>query len=307
MVPLEGSLFHEHWWLAAVTGNQFSEVTDARDGKVIGRLPYMVRRRRGFTVSEMPPFTRVLGPLVDPGSGKQASRMLRRFRIIGNLLDQLPRVDYFRQLLDIGNHDVQAFVNRGYEIGIENTFRIDCRRTPSDIWGEMRDKTRNVIRRAEEKYQVASLQDPERFVQFYKDSLHKRDKRNTIDFYRFGTLFSECTAREQGKIIVAEGRDGAPAAMVFLVWDRSVMYYLLSARDVEIADNGAVSLLIWRAILEAHQIGLQFDLDGITSDKLFQFLSGFGGTITTRPVAIRTTPLFNTLRHIRDLPKANWR
>src|SRR5262249_37059358 len=120
---LRGSLFHEHWWLSAVSGNSFSEVVEITDGRAVGRFPFIVTRRKGFKTIEMPPFTRVLGPVVDPGKGKEQTRMLRRFNIIGTLIDRLPQVHYFRQLLDVENHEVQAFLNRGFQIGIENTFR----------------------------------------------------------------------------------------------------------------------------------------------------------------------------------------
>src|SRR5437016_3909144 len=64
-LQLSGSLFHEHWWLAAVSSNNFGEITETYGGRLVGRLPFIVTRRKGFRVIEMPPFTRVLGPVVD--------------------------------------------------------------------------------------------------------------------------------------------------------------------------------------------------------------------------------------------------
>src|SRR5262249_40075375 len=156
-----------------------------------------------------------------------------------------PRVHYFRQLLDVENHEVQAFLNRGFQIGIENTFRLDGRGALDETWAGMRDKTRNLIRKSEQKYALRSLTDPQHFVRFYVETIEKRGKRNEIDFARFPALFSECTARNQGEILVARTHDGTPAAMLFLVWGNGVMYYLLSVRDIALADSGAISLLIW--------------------------------------------------------------
>src|SRR5262249_263071 len=147
------------------------------------------------------------------------------------------------------------------------------------IWAGMRDKTRNLIRKSEQKYTVTSLLDPQQFVRFYVDTIEKRGKRNEIDFAHFPALFLECRARNQGEILVAQERGGTPVAMVFLGWGNGVMYYLLSARDIESADSGTVSLLIWNGIQRAHQKGLFFDFDGITGGNVFRFLSGFGGTI----------------------------
>jgi len=253
---LAGSLFHDHWWLSAATGNQFSEVTEIRGGQLIGRFPFIITRRRGFLVSQMPPFTRVLGPVVDLGTGKDHTRLLRRFDIVGKLIDQLPPVHYFRQLLDVNEHEVQAFISRGFQLGVENTFRLDCNQPQAEIWANMRDKTRNLIRQAEKEYIVSPLEDPEHFVRFYVDSRTKRGAANQIDFARFGPLFSACAARKQGEILVARKRAGIPVAMVFLVWGHGVMYYLLSVRDVSLAGSGAVSLLIWNGIQRAHEMGV---------------------------------------------------
>jgi Acetyltransferase (GNAT) domain len=299
-LQLSGTLFHEHWWLSAVTGDNFREVTETAGGRLVGRLPFILARRKGFKVMEMPPFTRVLGPIVEAGIGKPQTRMLRRFRIVGRLLDQLPDAHYFRQLLDVDNHEVQAFLDRGFQLSIENTFRLDCRvNGPEEVWANMRDKTRNLIRKAEGKYTVGAWGDVKEFIRFYIESIEKRGKKNEIDFTRFPILFSQCRTRGQGEILVARTAQGRPAAAAFMVWGNGVMYYLLSARDIALADSGAVSLLIWHAIQDAHRRALIFDCDGITSAASFQFLSGFGGTIATRLVAVRATAVFGMLRYLR--------
>ena len=60
------SLFHQHWWLDAVAGSQWKEVTVTDNGTLIGRLPYFETRALGMRVLGMPPFTRTLGPWIRP-------------------------------------------------------------------------------------------------------------------------------------------------------------------------------------------------------------------------------------------------
>src|SRR4051812_24972980 len=64
------SLFHQHWWLDAVAGSQWQEVTVADNGTVVGRLPYVESRTFGMRVLGMPPFTKMLGPWIAPRVGK---------------------------------------------------------------------------------------------------------------------------------------------------------------------------------------------------------------------------------------------
>jgi hypothetical protein len=198
-LQLSGTLFHEHWWLSAVTGDNFREVTETAGGRLVGRLPFILARRKGFKVMEMPPFTRVLGPIVEAGIGKPQTRMLRRFHIVGRLLDQLPDAHYFRQLLDVDNHEVQAFLDRGFQLSIENTFRLDCRvNGPEEVWANMRDKTRNLIRKAEGKYTVGAWGDVKEFIRFYIASKSAaRRMRSTLHDFPYCFPSAERAARER--------------------------------------------------------------------------------------------------------------
>jgi Acetyltransferase (GNAT) domain len=289
---LGGLLFHEHWWLSAVTGNKFDEVNVSSGGRTVGRLPFKVTRHGPFVALGMPEFTHVLGPVVDAGDGKPQAQLLRRVSIIDELIDQLPRFDHFMQAFDSSMADLPAFQNRGFDVRVQYTFRIDCRNDLDAIWAGMRDKTRNVIRRAEERYSVVEVDEPEKFLRYYADNLEKRRMKNSFDFTGFSALFSECRARNCGEVLAACQPDGTPMAMVFLVWGHGVMYYLLSSRTPGLADNGAVSLLLWKGTQHAHRRNLVFDLDGVISPGAWRFLSGFGGSLATRFVASRSGSLY---------------
>ena len=52
-----GLLFHEPWWLAAVTQGHFEEVRVTSGDQVVGRLPFVITRKMGLTTLRMPPFT----------------------------------------------------------------------------------------------------------------------------------------------------------------------------------------------------------------------------------------------------------
>ena len=84
--------------------------------------------------------------------------------------------------------------------------------------------------------------------------------------------------------------------MTYLVWGHGVMYYLLSTRAPDMNDNGSVSLLLWSAIKQAHQLGLRFDFDGIYTSGSARFLSGFGGQIGIRLIATRAGPFYGALQ-----------
>jgi hypothetical protein len=285
---VEISLFHEPWWLSAVTDGRFQESVVKQGSDIVGRLPYVLANRGPFRMVRMPAFTHVLGPVVDAGTGKPQTRLMRRLSIIRSLIDQLPPHSYFHQHLDptmddgLANADGLAFQERQFTVAPQYTFEVDCRRSLSDIWASLYLKTRQHIRRAEGKYQVRTVDDPKYFVDFYLKSVTARGRSNQIDFKSFSTLFSECRARGCGVILGAFDHDGTPIAMTFLVWGHGIMYYLLSMRRFDLVDHGSVSLLLWSAIKEANGMGLILDLDGVYSSGTARFLSNFSGQIKAR-------------------------
>lgn len=283
-----GSLFHERWWLSIVTKGKFEEVATSKGDRVVGRLPFVINRKMGLTTISMPAFTHVLGPVVDAGQGKMQMQLLRRQSIIRGLLDQLPRFDSFKLALDAASVDGLAFQDRGYELTPQFTFLIDCRREPRQIWEEMHTKTRQHIRRAEEKFAVVSGEDPRCFMQFYQENANRRGRVAPDNFEVFETLFRECRSRDCGEILAAIRPDGTPTAMIYIVWGYGTMYYLLSSRAADSDDNGSINLLIWNAIKRANERGLVLDLDGVISSGTARFLSGFGGRLKARWIARRT-------------------
>jgi hypothetical protein len=289
-------LFHEPWWLAAVTGGAYREVKVTRGDQVVGRLPYTLSRQAGFSVSHMPPFTHVLGPALQLGSGKPQTLVLRRLSVIRELLDQLPPVASFKQALALSLVDGLAFQERGFQVSPQYTFQIDCRGDVESLWSEVHFKTRQHIRRAEEKFEIRTITDPRVFIDFYLDNVRRTAQRSFIDFTHFPTLFAATRERDCAEILCAAWPDGKPTAMVVLVWGKGKMYYLLSTRARDKGDNGSINLLIWEGIRRAHVRGLVFDLDGVSTIGTARFLSGFGGRFALRLIVQRTSSLYRTLR-----------
>jgi hypothetical protein len=71
---------------------QVQEVTVTSGNQVVGRLPFVITRKMGLTALRMPPFTHMLGPVVEEGGGKPQTQLLRRLSIVRDLIDPcMPR------------------------------------------------------------------------------------------------------------------------------------------------------------------------------------------------------------------------
>jgi Acetyltransferase (GNAT) domain len=280
--PWEGAtIFHSDWWLDAVAPGEWRKLEVAIGDRTVGVLPIWERPNLGIEWLTMPPFTHILGPAIDAGVGGENTRLHRRFKITSDLLAQVPRAAIFSQALDWTTPDVLAFQAAGYKTRPHYTILIDCE-SLEDAWSGMRQKTRRFIRRAEEKYSTSTCVDINQFMDFYCKNLQGA-KVNTL-FYRLTALYNACIAHDSGKIIAAYRQNGELAAAIFIVWGLGRAYYLLTTRDKTLQDFGVVSLLIWRAIQEAHARSLVLDLDGIYSRSIYHFLSGFGGVVRSRMI-----------------------
>lgn len=308
---LIGHLFHEPWWLAAVTGGKYEEAVVEQGGRIVGRLPYVTSFRGPFRVARMPQFTHVLGPLVDTGVGKPQTRLNHRLSITRALIDQLPPLALFEQHIDpaadegFANADGLAFQDRGFLVSPQYTFEIDCRQPTDALWEAMHFKTRQHIRRAEEKYTIRIVEDPASFADTYVRNLQAKGMRNRLDFERFPGLYAQCRTRGCGQILGAFSADGTPVSMVYLVWSATRMYYLLSTRNSDPNDNGSVSLLLWSAMKLAHERNLVFDLDGVYTSGSARFLSGFGGRVRLRFSIRRSRTSFDLLRRAKLIYSRN--
>lgn len=293
------TIFHEPWWLSVASDGAYEEAVVVSDGAVIGRMPYLRSRKIGWqTALVMPTMTHVLGPsLVTDLPGAELTRSLRRFTICSELIAQLPKASHIWFALHRRMTDTLAFEAAGFTTGVRFTAEIapDAR---DALWRQMRDKTRNVIRRAEESLTVEDIRDPAPFIDFYKDNLRRRSLNSNYDMRICGNLMAACLERGVGRLLMAVDTAGAPQSAIFTAWDHETEYYLMSTRAPD-SGNGATSLLIWTALQDAATAGRVFDMDGIDTKTNRLLVTGFGGALKPRYTVSCSSTTFQVAQHIK--------
>ena len=282
------TIFHEPWWLKVASGGLYQEAIVLSGSTVVGRLPYLqLSKLGGQRALVMPPMTHVLGPALAPEvAAHDLTQSLRRFTIASKLIAQLPPSSHVWFRLHHGATNTLAFEAAGYTSGIDFTVEIHPE-DPAVIWQKMRDKTRNVIRRAQEKVEVTDTLDFVAFMDFYDQNLRSRSLTNNFDRFICQAVMEACSERRVGKCLVAKGEKGLWKAAIFTVWDDRAEYYLMSTRSTD-SGNGEISLLIWTAIQSAMAGGRIFDLDGINGRNMM-LLTGFGGQIKSRYIVSKSS------------------
>jgi hypothetical protein len=300
---LRKSIFHEDWWLNALVPGRWHEVICLRGGRVAGYLRFIEYRKGGLTICGMPQITRFLGPVVMPQPGSTQARTRASYSIITELLEQIAHYDHIEMTVDTDFGNLAPFLAAGCEVKVLPTFLLDCRRKPEDLWAGLRDKTRNVIRRARERLTVCDIDDVNLFVRFYKKNLEGTE--SYFDLSLLAPIHAAAHARKQGKIVAAVDSSGVVHAKVFFIWDDKYFHYFLSTRDRNVAHLGAVSLLLWTGIELAHSWGLWFDFDGgVANEAKYRFMGAFGGNVANRFEIVRSTSLYQIQHTVRRIPRA---
>jgi len=299
------TIFHESWWMQMACEGAPCEATVSSGGTVVGRLPYdAVKRKPGLKVLCMPRMTHVLGPALAPEfTGANFPRSTRQISITRELIAQLPKAAHISFRLHGGMTNTLAFGEAGFSDRVDYTVEI-APDTPEVLWRQMRDKTRNVIRRAQEQLTVAELHDPNPFLDFYESNLRERQADNHYDRHICHGIVAECLRRGVGRILTATGPTGDCQAATLTVWDHQTAYYYMSTRTQD-SINGATSLLIWEAIQHAALKGLIFDMDmlhvlnGHIPNLLL--LTGFGGSIKPRYWVWKSAPMVQLGQCVRKM------
>jgi predicted nucleic acid-binding protein len=231
----------------------------------------------------MPELTHFLGPAIDAGHGNAANRGLKQYQITRELLALVTPCSGFYHKLHRGVSDTLAFEDSGCTTMVQFTYEI-APKPEAEIWRTMRDKTRNVIRRAGERWQVVTLDDPDAFSAMYEANLRSRGLVNHQR--RIPAVCAAALAHNQGHVLAVRDDTGAALGAIFVAWDHESAYYLLATRALA-SDNGVMSLLVWDAIRDATARGLMFDFDGLGTPGSRLFYTGFGGQIAPRYIASR--------------------
>ncbi len=269
----QSSIFQEPWWVEAAAGRALERAEVRWDGQVVASLPFIRQRTMGFTLLEMPPYTRTLGPLLCLPESKPARRLRNMHDAVRDLMAALPQHDRYQGML--GPEDPTAFslAMAGCSLGQNFTFRMPSEWDVDHHWHEMDQKTRNLIRTAGKEFMVCRDASFEAVLEL---SERERGAKDRSDFSTLRRLADAAARHGQITTLTAQSEHGKVIAAAALIWDEQVMYFWQSIRDSREPRGGANSLLVWEAMQIAREQGLIFDVDGYHSLPAARFVSRFG-------------------------------
>jgi|GEM_PF-6203712 hypothetical protein len=227
--PLTPTIFHEPWWLDIASEGRYAVAEVVEQGKVVGRLPYYLKKKLGIVVcGRMPPLTHFLGPAIVECEGKPSKKFSHRHHVTKELILKLPKTSCFYLKCHRGVADVVAFQGCGFRTGVQFTQEI-LPRSLDEIWQNMSGKARQQIRGAAAHYSVATGDDPDSFMHFYAEFIKKsKGANNCMNTKVHANIIRASLNRGRGKIYEAREANGSLASAMHINQSK------IAAREMEV-------------------------------------------------------------------------
>lgn len=272
-------IFHQPWWLDSTVGaGNWGECIVEKGGEIHARLPYVLKKKYGFTVISQPPLTQYLGPWFKEVSGAKYSKSLSREKdLTEELINQLPKYDYFIQNFSPSITNWQPWYWEGFKQTTNYTYRLDDLSNINELWEGMESKIRTDIRKAEKLgVSVQSTDELTKFWSVHQKTFSRQGKCPPYTFDFLLGLDAELKQRNFRRILLALDEKGQVHAGAYLVWNDECIWYLMGGGDPELRNSGATSLVIWEAIKIALDGQKVFDFEGSMIESVERFFRGFG-------------------------------
>jgi hypothetical protein len=272
------SIFQQPWWLDAVAPGQWGEVIARRGPEIAARLPFVYYKKYGLTHIAMPHLTQTLGPWIQPSTAKYARQLEQQKDLMNELIEGLPRFDYFCQNFHFSVTNILPFYWKGFDQATFCTYVIDDLSDIGALWHNLMGNIRTDIKKAKNRFllKVKSDLGIDAFLDINEMTYARQDSPLPYNRDLVLRIDKACETRECRKIFFAVDDDGSIHAAAYIIWDEHSAYYLMGGADPELRNSGASSFLIWEAIKFSATVTRKFDFEGSRIEPVERFFRGFG-------------------------------
>lgn len=244
------------------------------EGKVIGVLVYMIKKKYGLTYILHPSLCPYMGPLffgktinADPSDVS---------KVYSQLINQLPNhhlmiQEYFHSIPHVDN--VDSLTQKKY------TYIVAHDQNAESLKSSLKPDRRRRIRKAGELFTYEEVDDFSEFETFLEESFSSREKSNP---YRGGTMANldqHLKIKGARKIIKATDQGGKTIAMEYLLIDEKWIYNLANGIRQDYRHD-ALSYILWTEIENALAANKSFDFEGSVIPGIERFFQSLRGTKT---------------------------
>ena len=274
-------VFFQAWWLDAVCDGTWDvALVQDEDGVIVAALPYQIEKKWGFTLLRTPRLTPYLGPIFLPSQvlNEGMQRWDWEDEMIAALLQQLPRYDYLQFHSLPGFTNFLPLLHKGVRNTNRITYHLDLTQSEAAILAQIQKRRRRYIRNGDADLQLVSGAEYQTaFLAMHRHTFEKKNKKYPYSQAFLAQLMQTATAQQSSRFWAITTLNGQLVAALWVVFDKTTMYQLLSAYNEESSHHAAMSMLTWHAIVEAQKMGLTtFDFEGSIDPGIEPFFRKFG-------------------------------
>lgn len=275
-------LFLQYGWLATVATPEQWDVAIVQSGnEVQAFMPYFKKRKLQFDIITVPPLTPYMGPWIHyPEGQKEGTRLSFEKKMMEQLIKQLPKTDKFIQYFHPEITNWLPFYWNGFEQTTRYTYVIDNLSDSEKLFSNLQGNIRREIAKGQKSLTVFECDEVDTLHQLkVKDFRAKGNELNYSSTY-FNKIYAELKNKNSCKTWIAQDKQGNSVASLLLVWDHESAYYLAGAVDPDNKNTGAMSLLMWTAILFSSSVTNAFNFEGSMIEPVERFFRSFGAKQT---------------------------
>jgi hypothetical protein len=272
-------LFSRDWWLDAVCGPEnWDVILVEKGGQISAALPYFTQSMSGFKLITMPPLTQTMMLWIKYQSNMDSEQVRTKYEkeLINNIIDQLPRFDYYKQNFHHSFTNWLPFHWKGFEQTTRYTYLIEDLGDIDELFRKLKGSVRTDVKKAEKEFSLVESEDVDKFYRLNEMIFSKAGKKMSYNYDMVKRLDTAAAKAGKRKIMFAENDNGEACAGIYIVWDEECVYYIMSGSNPKFGNTGAPSMLIWEAIKFASTFAKYFDFEGSMMEPLEKFFRSFG-------------------------------
>jgi hypothetical protein len=269
-------IFSKAWWLDAVVPGKWGEITVEKGGVIQARFPYLIEKKFGFTLLDMPPLTQTLGPWLRPYPGKYTNRISEEKQLLTELIERLPPFDLFIQNFNYEITNWLPFYWRGFQQTTRYTYVLEDLSDPEKIYHEFAHFKRKNIKRAQNLVEVREDLPVKDFYENHALTLKKQGQKIGYSYDLLCNIYEACRKQNAGKIFYCVDKNENLYSAIFIIWDVYSAYYLISSIDPDYRDSGSATLLVWEALKFCASRTSKFDFEGSMIESVENSFRAFG-------------------------------
>ncbi len=273
------SLFGSYLWWETVVKNNWDVLLYKKGEEILACMPYLLKSKWGQKAIIPPMLTPYQGiSYAIPPDSKPDKRLSFMRKAQEALIEQLPACGLFLRQFDTSESYLLPFYWNDYELKVRYTYLLDTQLKESDLFANLKDSLRREIKKAQSLGELAITKEADTLFQLKKENAKSHNEPLSYDLAylsRIAKLQNVDRARIQEVTI-----GGRTIASLLVCWDNQQLYYTCGAIDPEYRNSGALSWLLWEAILLAKEKNLVFNFEGSMIKSIEKYFASFGATPT---------------------------